>query len=224
MKENEFIQNFINELSNYLENFKEKEKNNFMNIDEISEEYGLNSKSTKNLTHKRNDLLEEYAKKLENDEKLYYVSYKNDFKNTYQILEFDENGKSNSFFLSRDELPENIEIDKVLRKDNDKYIIDNNITESLITQLEDYAKEIANSQNNILNQNRKENALYQVVDHSLNGVYLQNVENKVIFEETNIPKELKEKLGNDYILRYKNGEYVFEEELTEEFFKNLKKT
>ena len=36
-----------------------------------------------------------------------------------------------------------------------------------------------------------------------------------------ISEELKNQIQNDSILRYKNGEYVYEEELTEEFFNNL---
>ena len=79
-----------------------------------------------------------------------------------------------------------------------------------------------------LNQNREENCLYQVVDFSVNGVYLLNKNtNKIIKkgdkakEETEISQELKNQIQNDSILRYKNGEYVYEEELTEEFFNNL---
>ena len=40
------------------------------------------------------------------------------------------------------------------------------------------------------NSLREENALYIVVDRSLEGVYLQNLKNRIIFEEKNIPKEL----------------------------------
>lgn len=72
-----------------------------------------------------------------------------------------------------------------------------------------------------LNQNREENCLYQVVDFSVNGVYLLNKNTNKIFEETEISQELKNQIQNDSILRYKNGEYVYEEELTEEFFNNL---
>ncbi len=68
---------------------------------------------------------------------------------------------------------------------------------------------------------REENCLYQVVDISKDGVYLLNTNNNRIFEETNISKELKDKIGNDYILRYKDGTYIFEEELTDDFFNNL---
>ena len=62
---------------------------------------------------------------------------------------------------------------------------------------------------------KQEDCLYQVVDRSLNGVYLQNLNNNKVFEEKELSKELLDKIGNDYILRYINGEYFFEEELTE---------
>ena len=68
---------------------------------------------------------------------------------------------------------------------------------------------------------REENCLYQVVGMSKDGVYLLNINNNRIFEETNISKEIKDKLGNDYILRYKDAKYIFEEELTDDFFNNL---
>lgn len=70
-------------------------------------------------------------------------------------------------------------------------------------------------------QNREEDCLYQVVDFSAKGVYLLNKNNNKIFEETEISQELKNQIQNDSILRYKNGEYIYEEELTEEFFNNL---
>ena len=71
------------------------------------------------------------------------------------------------------------------------------------------------------NENKQENCLYQVVDRSLNGVFLQNLFNNKVFEETEIPKELLDKLGNDYILRYRDGEYVFDEELTDKFMERI---
>ena len=68
---------------------------------------------------------------------------------------------------------------------------------------------------------REENCLYQVVDFSKDGVFLKNIKNNKIFEEKNLSKELKDKIGNDYILKYKDGNYIFEEELTDKFFDGL---
>ena len=78
-----------------------------------------------------------------------------------------------------------------------------------------------NTNSNALDEFRKENELYQVVDFSSKGVYLQNMSTNKVFEETNIPQDLKDKIGNDYILRYKNGEYIFEEKLTDDFMNGL---
>lgn len=72
-----------------------------------------------------------------------------------------------------------------------------------------------------LDLGKVENALYQVVDFSSNGVFLQNTENNKIFEETDIPKELLDKIGNDYILKYNNGTYTIEQELTDDFMNNM---
>lgn len=82
-------------------------------------------------------------------------------------------------------------------------------------------KESLLEQQENLEQNREENCLYQVVDFSAKGVFLLNKNSNKIFEETEIAEELKNQIQNDSILRYKNGEYVYEEELTEEFFNNL---
>ncbi len=72
--------------------------------------------------------------------------------------------------------------------------------------------------NNNLEKYRKEDRLYQVVDMSTNGVILQDTKNNVTFEETEISEDIKDKIQNDYVLKYKNGEYVIEDEMTEDFF------
>ena len=78
-----------------------------------------------------------------------------------------------------------------------------------------------NMNSNELNKFRKENELYQVVDFSSKGVYLQNMSTNKLVEENNIPQDLMNQIGNDYILRYKNGEYIFEEQLTDDFMNGL---
>lgn len=98
-----------------------------------------------------------------------------------------------------------------------------------IDELTDYLKnanekgetQLNNEQNNNLDVYRQENCLYQVIDFSSNGVFLQNINNDKIFEETDIPQELLDKIGNDYILRYKDGKYIVEEELTDDFMNNM---
>ena len=97
LKESDLVQNFIEELSNHLENSKEKEKNNIMNINSIEEKYKLNSEYANKLKIERNKILEEQARNFNNDESLYYVSYKNSFNNNYQIIEFNKINENKSF-------------------------------------------------------------------------------------------------------------------------------
>ena len=114
---------------------------------------------------------------------------------------------------------------KLLNNVKESNLIENFIKE-LSNYLEKESRKGSNNMENIeeqfnINDLREEDCLYQVVGISANGVYLQNMKNNKVFEETDIPKELLDKLGNDYILRYKNGEYIFEEQLTDDFFNDL---
>ena len=100
----------------------------------------------------------------------------------------------------------------------------NNFIEELSNHLANVKEKGENqmsNENTNSNEFRKENELYQVVDFSSKGVYLQNMSTNKVFEETNISQDLKNQIGNDYILRYKNGEYIFEEQLTDDFMNGL---
>ena len=90
-----------------------------------------------------------------------------------------------------------------------------------LENLNEKGSEQLDSRNNEIDKYREENCLYQVVDFAYDGVFLQNMNNNKVFKETNMPKELMNKIANDYILRYKNGTYIFEEKLTDDFFSNL---
>lgn len=71
------------------------------------------------------------------------------------------------------------------------------------------------------NSLKQEDCLYQVVEMSLDGAYLQNLKDNKVYKETDILEEILRKIGNDTILKYKNGKYTIEEELTEKFFEGL---
>lgn len=85
----------------------------------------------------------------------------------------------------------------------------------------DIRKEKQNNQEEKLDNFREEGGLYQVVDLSSKGAFLQNMKTNVILEETSIPEALKNVISNDYILRYKDGTYIWDEELTDKFYEGL---
>ena len=97
-----------------------------------------------------------------------------------------------------------------------------NFTQSFIKELSNYINETSGGiKRNMENGLKEEDTLYQVVDLAADGVYLQNTKNNKISLEKDIDEKLKEKLQNDFILRYKEGKYIFEEKLTDEFFNDL---
>ncbi len=100
---------------------------------------------------------------------------------------------------------------------------ENNVIQNFIKELSNHLenltkKQVDNKNDNILQQ---EDCLYQVVEIKSDGAYLQNVDNNKVSKEMNINKEMLDKIGEDSVLRYKNGEYIYEEELTEEFLNRL---
>lgn len=112
---------------------------------------------------------------------------------------------------------------EVINKVKESDFVQNFITE-LSNHLEKNEKgvnELENQQSNSIEKYREEDCLYQVVDFSSNGVFLQNTNNNVVFEETNLSKDIMDKIGNDFILRYKDGKYIIEEELTDDFMNSM---
>lgn len=103
---------------------------------------------------------------------------------------------------------------------------ENNFVQNFINELSNHLEEtsqLASNQDNNLQSNslKEENCLYQVVEIGSDGAYLQNINNNKICEEKDIPKDILNKIENDTILRYKDGEYVIEEEMTQKFFDSL---
>ncbi len=99
---------------------------------------------------------------------------------------------------------------------------EDNFVQSFIEELSNYFGKLDNKlfDNNIKNNNLKqENCIYQVVEMGTDGAYLQNTSNNKISKETDISKEVLNKIGNDSVLIYKNGKYIVEEELTRQIFR-----
>lgn len=98
---------------------------------------------------------------------------------------------------------------------------ENNFVQNFIKELTNYLEKTDNGlPNDSLKTSslKQEDCLYQVVDMATDGAYLQNISNNRISKETDISKEMLDKIGNDHILKYQKGEYILEEELTREIF------
>lgn len=101
---------------------------------------------------------------------------------------------------------------------------ENSVVQNFIKELSNYLDNTTNqlsSQENKRNTNslKQEDCLYQVVEMGTDGAYLQNINNNQVSKETDISKEVFDKIGNDSVLRYQNGKYILEEELTRKIFR-----
>lgn len=111
-------------------------------------------------------------------------------------------------------------LNNVLSNAKENKFIQNFIKE-LSNHLEKTSNQISNKNDNSVNSLKQEDCLYQVVEMDVDGAYLQNTNNNCVSKETNISKEVLDKIGEDSVLRYKDGEYIYEDELTQKFFDNL---
>lgn len=67
---------------------------------------------------------------------------------------------------------------------------------------------------NDIEKHRKEDNLYIVVEKGLNSAYLQDVNTDMIFEETLFSDDLFNLLHNDVVVRFKDGGYIYENDIT----------
>jgi len=96
-----------------------------------------------------------------------------------------------------------------------------NFLNELSEHLNNSKDKLVNNQDTRLNQLREEDCLYYVIDSDLETVYLQNLNNNIRFKETDMSPEMKREVFTDCILRYKNGEYIWDKELTDKFMNTL---
>lgn len=102
--------------------------------------------------------------------------------------------------------------------------LDNKV-QDFINDLSEYLnkskEEVFNEPNESLNNLREEDCLYYVIDSDLETVYLQNLNNNIKFRENDLSPEIKKQVFTDCILRYKNGKYIWDKELTDKFMATL---
>ena len=93
-------------------------------------------------------------------------------------------------------------------------------------EVKEFIKELSDYMNNFKERISKtkvsrEEGLYYVLDGNPNKVYLTKFNSKKVFEANDLPQEIKNTVSEGFILRYKNGEYTVDEELTEKNFEGL---
>lgn len=93
-------------------------------------------------------------------------------------------------------------------------------------EVKEFINELENFINNLKEKvskpkENREEGLYYVLDGNPDKVYLTKFNSKKVFEAIDLPQEIKNAVSEGFIIRYKDGEYLIDEQLTEKNFEGL---
>lgn len=220
LSQNKIVQNFLNELSNHLENNLEKETKKMPILEDILSKNKVTTGNENSIRGKLNDVILEYAKQNFSSDVLYFVQdskktyWENNKQqhnnNVYSVLKVQKN-QIEEIEISKDKIPENIDVNDVFTIEDGKYIANKTASEELQIKITKMAKEIIDKQNVKLDSYRKEGHLYIVKEELKDNRFLWDLTDapNFEFEEVNIPKDLLEKATQGAVLKYTNGAYEY---------------
>lgn len=216
IKENDFVQDFINDLTSYLENKNEEKPI----LEEILSKNNITTANENSIRWKMDDVILDYAKENFKDETMYFVNdnkkivwknNKKDYNNDILSILKVENNKIEEIGLEKSKLKEKLRINDVFKIENDEAIIDKIATKELKDRILEMANEIIEKQNNNLSNYKKEGHLYVVKEEIGNNRFLKDIteDKNTEFEEVDIPKEILDKAVEGSVLKYTNGKYEY---------------
>ena len=208
LKEDKFVQNFIKDLSNYLDNNFNSKSEEIPIIEDILSKNNFTTANKNSIRWKLNDVISKYEQKNSDNDAIYFVKDKKN--NVYTILKA-ENGNIEEVEITKKDMPSNVKINDVLKIRNDNYVVDDVSTKELQEEIRNMAKEILDKQNVNLNKNRKDGHLYMVTEELGNNRFLWDLTDapKKEFEEVDIPKDLLSMATEGMVLKYVNGKYEY---------------
>ncbi len=219
LKENKFVQNFIKELSNYLENSITNNKKIFnndsslidINLDDLTL-YGekVTAKYRDKMLIEREQILQKYSENTKEKGEMYYIYAVNSNDSNSFNLCICKSGKSHQVISkSKEELPEGATLGSVLRKNDVDFVIDNEGTKCVGAEINKMIKEKIEEQHKYLDSKRVEGHIYEVDEKYSGRIWLYDLNGNASegIEEVEFPKSLYEtaKTGDKFI--YQNGEY-----------------
>lgn len=214
------MQNFINELSKYLENNMGKERTEMPIIEDILSKNNVTTGNENSIRWKLDDVILKYAGQNFSNDSMYFVqdSKKTYWSNNeehynngvYTVLKV-ENNKIEEIEVSKKDMPSNIGVNDVFTIKNDKYVINDIATKELQEEIINMAKEIIDKQNANLDRYRKEGHLYMVSEEIGDNRFLWDLTDapEFEFEEVDIPKDLLDMATEGSVLKYTNGTYEY---------------
>lgn len=177
-KSNGIIQNFINELSDFLEDKVNisNEMKDLSIIDRVQEEQKVTVEYRDKMLLERSNILNNYAKQSLDKGTMYYI-YSNDFDNNsiYNLCICEEAKSHNVIQVDRKDLPNGTGVDSALRIENGKYILDVEATYEISKQTKNMIDRLLEEQTKYLNSKRIEGHIYEVGEKEIDRVWLFDI-------------------------------------------------
>ena len=208
-KNREEISEFIKQLSDYMENNDERQ---ISMLEEVQNSEKITVLYRDKMYIERNKILNEYAKKSQENEVLYYIYDKVENTNTFCLNICKEDNSNIVIEVEQDELPQKVTVDTVLRQKEGQYIVDRRATFIVRKQIEEMVNKLIGEQEKYLQSNRIEGHTYEVGEVESDRAWLyditKNEEDGIeAFEEINFPLELLNKVTEGSKVIYQNGSY-----------------
>ena len=206
LKQNKDVKNFIDNLGDFLQ-----QNNNTSNeegiLKQLQNERKTSIATRNSIRDEIQNILKEYANSNFKDEEMYFISSKKD--GLYISYRY-EKGEKSVEKLDTKELPDDVKVNDILRKENEKYVVDNELTEEVLYKIDEMANELLNKQDNELENFRKEGHIYKVEEQREDRIYLVDVTSgdDLVLEEVDFPQYLLNDAVEESTFKYKNGNYV----------------
>lgn len=208
------MQNFIQELSNYLEN-------NITNNSKVEDiayrkddfENKLTVKYRDKILTEKFKILQNYAKHTkEKGEMLYIYGTSMNEKNGYNVCSCEIEKNHEVITHRKEELPEGSKVGSVLRKQEDKFILDQEATQIIREEINMMISQKIEEQKQYLESLRIDGHTYEVGEKYDGKIWLYDLDNVVGggiegIEEIYFPKDLYENAKEGDLFVYENGEY-----------------
>lgn len=186
------------------------EENQKSILEKIVEEKNCTIELRDKMLLERNKILKDCANRFKNNEEMYYIYEKNSL-NTYLMTKISENQDYNIIKITKDQMPQYSEVDCILKKIGEKFILDEEATEYVKIEMNERFEKILHEQN----QNIKEGHIYEFVERADKSAWLidtnepqeENQSSYDVFEEKNFPEELLENAKEGDLFEFIHGEF-----------------
>ena len=208
-KGKDFIFSFIEEISQSIKrNNMEKE---MLNVEFENDRF--TTKYRDMYKNKLNETLINVANQTEDEGEMYYVfAINSQNEDVYNLCLCDSNQIHNVYEINKNDLPLEITIGSVLRKNENDFILDEKTTLDIEEEMKAIKKELLEEQELELENNRIEGHIYEVSEIGADRVWLfdtslDDEDGVDEIEEIEIPQDVLDTVTEGSSLIYENGQY-----------------